>query len=166
MGITCDTIEDMNHIYKSITLGFIVLLLSVVNPANSVHAQSTPTAAQASTKNFVPLADYTKSPTINKAIEAQGLTEYLNAMFRIMLSVGAFAAVCRITWAGYLYMGSADMWSKKDVAKKMFSDTIIGLLILFGVYLILFQINPNLLNLDILKTLSTVNAVKSATVGP
>lgn len=114
---------------------------------------------------FVALADYSKSPKIQKAINSTGpnaLTDYINAVFRILLSVGAFAAVIRITWAGYLYMGSADMWSKKDVARKMFTDTIIGLLILFAVYLILFQINPNLLNLNILTKLQTI---KTSVVG-
>ncbi|MDB5187881.1 MAG: hypothetical protein JWO50_401 [Candidatus Kaiserbacteria bacterium] len=152
----------MKLIYTSIKICLVVLLVSFTGVNYTAHAQATPSTSETPSK-FVPLADYKNSPAINSAIDAQGLTQYLNAMFRIILSAGAFAAVCRITWAGYLYMGSADMWSKKDVAKKMFADSIIGLLILFGVYLILFQINPNLLNLDILKTLNTV---KTATVGP
>ena len=114
-------------------------------------------------KAFVTLAKYEGSPILKDAIQADGLVDYLNVVFRILLSVGALAAVLRLTWAGYLYMGSADMWSTKEAARKMFTDTIIGLLILFAVYIILFQIDKNLLNLDILKSLQSI---KAEVIGP
>ena len=59
-------------------------------------------------------------------------------------------AMLRIGFAGYLYMGSADMWSSKTRAKEVFQDAIIGLLILLAIYMILYQINPDILELKIL----------------
>jgi hypothetical protein len=123
----------------------------------SVHAQTTDCNSQIASNTFKPLACYNGAGDLQKAItsadQPNNLATYFNAVFRIMLSVGAFLAVLRITWAGYLYMGSADMWSNKETAKKMFTDAIIGLLLLFGVYLILFQINDKILNLNTLNEL-------------
>lgn len=122
------------------------------------------------TTQFVPLANYNNSQKFQKAINSNSLPNYLNAVFEILLSIGALIAVIRLIWAGYLYMGSADMWSTKEQAKQMFRDTILGLLILFGVYLVLYQIDPNLLNIDLITTLKTAAAsaqnVKSAVIGP
>jgi len=75
--------------------------------------------------------------------------------FTMALSLGAILAVLRIVYAGYLYMGSADMWSSKGRAKEVFGDAIIGLLILFAVWIILNQINPGILNIDVFRTFNT-----------
>ena len=76
------------------------------------------------------------------------IPDLLNGLFTFGLSVGAMLAVLRIAYAGWLYMGSADMWSKKGEGIAVFQDAILGLLLLLGVWLILFQINPDILNLD------------------
>lgn len=78
----------------------------------------------------------------------------LNGLFTASLSIGAMLAVLRIAYAGWLYMGSADMWSSQSEAKGVFQDAILGLLLLLGVWLILYQINPDILNLDFTRHLS------------
>ena len=80
------------------------------------------------------------------------LPDMLNGAFQIAISVGAILAMLRIAYGGYLYMGSADMWSSKQHAKEVFRDAVIGLLLLLAIYLILYQINPCILNLDVLNT--------------
>ena len=110
--------------------------------------QSQPTATNQTTE-FVPLAVYDKSPKFVTAFKSKTLADYLNNIFEIVISIGGILAVLRIAYAGYLYMGSAGMWSTKEKAKEMLGDAIIGLLLLFAIYLILNLINPDLLNLNV-----------------
>lgn len=72
-------------------------------------------------------------------------------------------AVLRIAYGGYLYMGSADMWGNKQQAKETIGDAIIGLLLLFAVYLILNQINPNLLNLNVKSDITPIQSTTDGT---
>jgi hypothetical protein len=71
-------------------------------------------------------------------------------------------AVLRIAYGGYLYMGSADMWGNKQQAKEAIGDAIVGLLLLFAIYLILNQINPNLLNLNVMSDIKPVSATQTS----
>ena len=80
----------------------------------------------------------------------KSLPDVVNTLFQFSISVGAVLALLRIAYSGYLYMGSADMWSNKTKAKEVFRDAIIGLLLLLSIYLILFQINPCILDLSVL----------------
>lgn len=98
---------------------------------------------------FVPLADNSQSPMLTQVYKSEGLGKYVSTLFTISLSVGAILAVMRIAYAGYLYMGS-DMWGKKQQAREILGDVTLGLLLLLSIVLILKQINPQLLNLDVL----------------
>ena len=69
------------------------------------------------------------------------------------LSAGAILAVLRLGYAGWLYMGAADMWGSKQHAKDVIMDAVLGLLLLIGIWIVLNQINPNLLNLCVLQSL-------------
>jgi hypothetical protein len=90
------------------------------------------------------------------------LAGFFNAAFTIALSVGAILAVLRIAYAGWLYM-SSDAFGKKSHAREVITDAVLGLLLLIGIYIILYQINPNLLNLNILQTIQ--NAPSSTSIG-
>ncbi len=108
---------------------------------------------------FVPLADSSQSPMLQAAYGTSGsLGAYVNTLFKIALSVGAILAVMRIAYAGYLYMGT-DMWGNKQHAKEVLGDVTLGLLLLLSIFLILRQINPQLLNLSVLQS---VNQAQSA----
>ena len=91
-----------------------------------------------------------------KITEATDLPSMLNVAFQTAIMVGAVLAMFRIAYAGWLYMGS-DMWSKKGQAKEVFQNAIIGLLLLLAVYLILNQINPDILSLKIQPLPSSAN---------
>ena len=80
------------------------------------------------------------------------LAQYVNTLFTVALSVGAILAVLRIAYAGYLYMAT-DMWSTKGKAKEILGDVTLGLLLLLSIYLILNQINPEILKLDVLRNI-------------
>lgn len=72
-------------------------------------------------------------------------------LFQIALSAGAILAMFRIAWAGYKYM-TTDAFGQKNDAKEILRDAIFGLLLLYGIYLILNQINPQILQLDAFNT--------------
>lgn len=76
---------------------------------------------------------------------------FLNTAFQVAINVGAILAMMRIMWAGWLYMGSSDMWSNKHHAKEVFQDAIIGLLVLLAIWIILYQINPDILDVTFLE---------------
>ena len=103
---------------------------------------------------FVPLtkdADFQKifgQGATNAGNDKQDLGTFINAAFKITLSLGAILAVLRIAYAGYQYM-SSDAWGEKSHAKEILGDVTIGLLLLLSVWLILNQINPQLTQLNI-----------------
>jgi len=105
------------------------------------------------TGKFIPLADTPASSKLGQLYASQGLGDYVNKLFLFSLTIGAILAVVRLMWGGYLYMGSGDMWSSKGAAKEVLRDAILGLLLLLAIYLILFQINPCLLNLNVLQSM-------------
>jgi len=99
---------------------------------------------------FVPIQPSTQNPDpLNTLFGSQtSVGSVLNSAFLVAISVGTILAMFRIAWAGWLYMGSSDMWSEKQHAKNVFQDAIIGLLILLAVWVILYQINPQILNVS------------------
>lgn len=76
------------------------------------------------------------------------LPTFLNKAFELAIAIGAILAVLRILYGGMLYMGT-DTFGKKSKAKEILQDAVLGLLLLLGTYIILEQINPEILNLNI-----------------
>jgi hypothetical protein len=107
------------------------------------------------TVQFTPLSNSTNlGSSLSSFFNNNGnLAGFFNAAFNVALSVGAILAVLRIAYAGWLYMGAADMWGSKQHAKEVLTGAILGLLLLLGIWIILDQINPNILNLNILQTI-------------
>lgn len=103
---------------------------------------------------FVPLAQTPGSSKLGQLYANQGdLSGFVNGLFKFALAIGAIVAVLRIAYAGYLYMGT-DMWSTKSEARKILGDVTLGLLLLLAIYLILYQINPDILSLNALKDIT------------
>ncbi|OGG58541.1 hypothetical protein A2765_02325 [Candidatus Kaiserbacteria bacterium RIFCSPHIGHO2_01_FULL_56_24] len=80
------------------------------------------------------------------------LASFFSTLFYAAIAVGAILAVLRLGYAGFLYMTS-DVWSTKQHATGIIQETVLGLLLLLAVWLILNQINPDILNLDILRNI-------------
>ena|SRR3989344_1289608 len=79
------------------------------------------------------------------------LESFFSFLFYAALAVGAVFAVLRLGYAGFMYMTS-DIWSNKEKAKGIIQEAVLGLLLLMAVWLILAQINPDILNLNILRS--------------
>ncbi|OGG45009.1 hypothetical protein A2673_02880 [Candidatus Kaiserbacteria bacterium RIFCSPHIGHO2_01_FULL_50_13] len=99
------------------------------------------------------LTDDNLSPALSQIVNPnQDLATFINNAFKIAISVGAILAVMRIAWAGYLYIAS-DLWPSKQKGREILQDVALGLLLLIAVYIILYQINPDILNLDAIRSL-------------
>ena len=85
------------------------------------------------------------------------LIDFVNALFKMALSLGAILAVVRIAWAGYQYMTS-DAFGTKSHAKEILGDAVLGLVLLLSIWLILYQINPEILNLRFLELITPLNS--------
>jgi hypothetical protein len=140
----------------------IFVAVVVVALPHAMHAQVTGTAAgtanagannyDAPKPGFVPLSDANFSKIFNVQSntngDSQSLSDFVKSAFKISLSIGAILAVLRIAWAGYQYM-LTDSASSKSHAKEILGNVTIGLLILLGIWLILNQINPQLLTIQL-----------------
>ncbi|MFZ2149935.1 MAG: M15 family metallopeptidase [Minisyncoccia bacterium] len=80
---------------------------------------------------------------------------YLNIMIRIFIGICAVLAVMMIVVGGLEYMTS-DLISSKEHGKERISGAIFGLLLALGSWILLYQINPDLLKAD----LSSLEAVE------
>lgn len=120
-------------------------------------------AGPALAQTFVPLTGEEVSkvklaPFMTDAFSANAdLSTFVNAMFKAAIGIGAMLAVLQIARGGFYYMGS-DMWHKKEQAKHLIQDAVTGLLILMAVWLVLNQINPQLLNLNVLEGIKPVGS--------
>lgn len=127
-------------------VAFVVFVGVSLLSAHGVFAQSA---------GFAPLADLGSQggSKLSTIYGSNGLRDYVNALFTFALSLGAILAVLRIAYAGYMYMGT-DSWGNKNDAKKIIGDVVVGLLLLLSIWLILYQINPHLLDLNVLNQVS------------
>lgn len=92
--------------------------------------------------------------------KASTLGELLNAVFRLAITAGGILAVLYIMYGGYQYLASEAIGGKKD-GKETIQKALIGLILLLLSYLILYVINPDILNLEPFE--SGVTAVNKTT---
>ncbi len=112
-------------------------------------------------QQFVPLADVSQSQKLSNLYGSTDFSNFINGLFKFAIAVGAIVAVLRLVYAGYLYMGQSDMWSHKGVAKGIIGEVTLGLLLLLAIYLILYQINPDILTLKALRNITPVQQTQT-----
>lgn len=71
------------------------------------------------------------------------LGQYISAFFKYILGVGLVATAIMLVWGGMLYVYGSTGLQVSD-AKKRIIDALIGLVIIIGAYVILSNLNPNL----------------------
>lgn len=132
------------------------LRLSLVSLATVLVLFASAPIAQAAcdSTTFCPLTDVQGSrlETIYQNSDGTTLSGFLTGLFTAVISVSAILAVLRLGYAGYLYMTS-ESWGSKGKAKEVIGDTVLGLLLLLSCWLILNQINPDILKLTVLDSL-------------
>lgn len=124
----------------------IFILASVVFLLFMIFSVDIPFVSSQSTGNYVPLAplpNTTSGSTTNLAIYAKGI-------FALLIGVASVLAVIMIVIGGVQYM-STDAISGKSEGKEKITQALYGLLLAMACWLILYTINPNLLNFNILE---------------
>ena len=96
------------------------------------------------------------SPLLSKLFDPNttSLAQFFNTLFKAAIVIGAILAVLKLGYAGAIYMMS-DLVSDKGKARGIIQNVVFGLLLLLAVWLILNQINPDILNLDILRNVKS-----------
>lgn len=69
----------------------------------------------------------------------------LNLLFKVLIYLGGMIAVLFLVLGGIAYMVS-EVVDKRSAARERIKSSVIGLIILLSTYLILFTVNPNLVN--------------------
>jgi hypothetical protein len=80
------------------------------------------------------------------------LANYIQAIYTYGLMIAGILAAIVLMAGGLLWLTSAGNDSKITQAKELISGSIVGLIILFGSWIILNTINPDLLNMKVLTT--------------
>ena len=77
-----------------------------------------------------------------------GLPAYVKYIFNFAIAISGFLAIASLIYGGILYITSGTDPSKLKSAKDQLTGAALGIIILFSSYLILVNINPQLLILD------------------
>ncbi len=79
------------------------------------------------------------------------LVDHMNTLFKTAITMGITISILIISYAGFEYM-TFDIVTKKSAAKRRITQAVVGLLMILSTYLIFNQINPQILDLNILKS--------------
>jgi len=108
----------------------------------------------------LPALAVTISPSIPGMTEAATTSTspgaFVSGFYNFALMIGGVLAFGAIVYGGVLYAASMGNPGRQSEGKEWVKSALLGLLLLAGAYLILYTINPNLVNLS-LPTLQTVN---------
>jgi len=88
--------------------------------------------------------------------EGSSLPGFFNSLFTLSITIGALLAVLMIAYSGWLYMTSEIADNKKKAVTQI-QNALLGLLMLLATVLILRQINPDIVSLNILSNFSPVS---------
>ncbi len=115
--------------------------------------------------SLAPVAQAVELPcTPSSGAEAQNdVFKCVDRLYRFGLVAATIAAVFMIILAGYLYIFSGGSESRVGTAKSFISTSLIGLAVLVVGYLILQQINPDILNV---KNISPGSIDPTAIINP
>lgn len=104
--------------------------------------------ALAADGGFVPIAPIPLES--GQLTNSTTLEQYVNGAFKLALAAGSTLAVIMIMIGGFEYIFSEAMGAKQD-GKKRITDALYGLALLLLVYLILYIINPDIVQLKALQ---------------
>ena len=119
---------------------------------NGVCAQGNPIYVNGETGQYAPgtgvqnnLSYTPLEPIPGQAGVATDFCGLLNTLFKVLIYLGGMVAVLFLVLGGITYMVS-EVVDKRSMARERIKSSIIGLIILLSTYLILFTINPTLVN--------------------
>jgi len=116
--------------------------------------------APSSPKISIPIPDLKlRSPQMlkigdNDYIDIPWIADYVAGAFRYGVGIGAVIAAVMIMIGGIQYLTAGGDTSRVMKGKEKISDAVLGLSILFGSFLILSTVNPDLVNLNSLRVMT------------
>lgn len=85
-------------------------------------------------------------PPVLTAGEVVKFPEYMSKVYIFALSAIGIASLLMLTIGGFFYLSSAGNQSTANTAKKIITDALLGLVVAFISYVILYTINPDILS--------------------
>lgn len=133
----------MNHHWQIL---LVAVLAAMLFSGIFAFAQETPPAGgQAKDYTLLqPLPGMGQKLPVEKILPA-----YLSSLFKFMLVLAGALAVLMLVFAGIMYITSGGNASTIEKAKSRIWSAIGGLVLAVSAYLILYTINPNLVNLNL-----------------
>lgn len=114
--------------------------------------------------DFVPLTNIPAIKEVGDAITTpEGLSIFLNNIYRLAIGIAAVVAVLQIMRAGIMYMGGDSVTEKKE-AKNLIAMSIGGLILVLSPVVVFSIINPEILSLKI-GGIEQLNATSTRTAG-
>lgn len=96
-----------------------------------------------------PLITFAQTPATNGCTDASNsLGKCVNQIYVWSLGIAALLALFMIVIGGYITLTSAGNAQRASAGKSYITSSIIGLVLLFGAYLLLNTINPDLVNFN------------------
>lgn len=80
-------------------------------------------------------------------IECSGLATYIKIVYEFAVAAGAILATMMLVWGGTIWLLSGGNTGKVGEAKKIIGNSITGLALLLGSFVLLYAINPKLIEL-------------------
>jgi len=93
--------------------------------------------------------DYPDIPGVPTPSMGGGISNYVKYIFNFAIWISGFIALAVLIYAGFEYFTSAGNPEKIRDAKDRITAAFLGLVILFGSYLILVNINPQLISFNL-----------------
>ncbi|MFZ2593856.1 MAG: hypothetical protein WAX38_03740 [Minisyncoccia bacterium] len=81
--------------------------------------------------------------------EYDSIGPFLNAIFKMSISIGGVVAVSQFVYGGLVYMMSESGAVQMGESKGRMTNAVLGLLMLLSTYIIFQQINPDMLKLSV-----------------
>ncbi|MCA9384500.1 MAG: SGNH/GDSL hydrolase family protein [Candidatus Magasanikbacteria bacterium] len=88
-----------------------------------------------------PVFPVTLGISIGGVSQVNGLTEYINVVYRYLTSIVLVVAIVMVTYGGFRYLVSATPLGVSD-GKDIIKNGIVGMVLVLGAYVILNTINP------------------------
>lgn len=135
---------------KKIILGTLLLflLIGIFYTPTPISINKTSAVSVGLSKEYVPLAPLPNKFFPGDAETKYDLPNYLSGMFKILLAVAGLLSVVMIVIGGIEYM-STDAISGKSEGKERITNAVLGLLLALISWLILYTINPKLLEFNL-----------------
>lgn len=100
----------------------------------------------------------------NSPIPTTNLPAYLVGIFTLAVALAGALAVIRIIYGGIRYMSTDSLFDKSE-GKKIIQKALIGLLLAMSAYAILYTINPQLLDLNVIFNSTATTNIPSSSSG-